>query len=130
VDNLQHKKRIESDSANKPNFCKEQRRKNASNFLRFLCGRYILHGVHMKNFVLTLLLGFTLVGCKSTPEKFLSEPAVNIEQAELSKYWLNRDNSWNKFALKALENTKYVNAESNPSKTPVLVNTKIDFRAK
>jgi TonB family protein len=135
-------------------------------------GRYILHGVHMKHFALTLLLGFILVGCKSTPEKFLSEPAVNIEQAELSKYWLNRDNefsfkvstrktptkngtvflnylidsngeifnakvvnsapdnSWNKFALKALENTKYVNAESNLSKTPVLVTTKIDFRAK
>ncbi|MCL1080290.1 TonB family protein [Parashewanella spongiae] len=125
----------------------------------------------MKHLAL-ILLGFALVGCKSTPEKFLSTSAVKIEQAELSKYWLQKDDefsfeistrktptkngtvflnylidsngeifdakimnstpnhSWDKFALKALENTKYINAESNPNKTPVIVTTKIDFEAK
>jgi hypothetical protein len=35
VDNLQHNKRIKSDSANEATFGKEKRRKNASNLLRF-----------------------------------------------------------------------------------------------
>jgi TonB family protein len=51
-------------------------------------GRYILQGVYMK-FLSVLSLGLlVLSGCKSTPEQYLTESPITVEQSDLQKYWI------------------------------------------
>ncbi|TWX67752.1 energy transducer TonB [Colwellia demingiae] len=45
----------------------------------------------MKNLVIALFFSTILIGCQSIPEQYLTQPAIKIEEPELSKYWVAKD---------------------------------------
>ncbi|WP_019028304.1 energy transducer TonB [Colwellia piezophila] len=120
-----------------------------------------------------LSLGLLMLsGCKSTPEQYLTESPITIEQSNLENYWVQEakefsfkfknmkvpetggfvnikylvdsngeifsptviesspKGAWDKFALRALSNIKYVPSKANPSNTPVYVITEFTFGQK